>query len=97
MEEPPLPDPNTSWPPPISGRVLAPTTEPDPAEEALYSGWRLLILGACCAPPVFLPLAVWQAVAASRFRAGAGMRLLAAAAGVAAFWIGALLFALFWR
>lgn len=96
--EPP-PDPETSWPPPIAGRGPEPAADVprDPADEFLYQGWRLLILGFCCAPPVFLPLALWQAVAASRCRSGAGTRLLLAAGGIAALWILALLFFVFVR
>ncbi len=69
----------------------------DPADEFLYQGWRLLILGLCCAPPVFLPLAAWQAVAAGRCREGAGTRLLLSAGGVAALWTLALLLFVFVR
>ena len=97
MEEPP--DLNTSWPPPILRRTPEAVTDsgPDPADEFLYQGWRLLILGFCCAPPVFLPLALWQGIAASRRRSGAGTRLLLATAGVAAFWTLSLLFLIFIR
>ena len=90
-----MPDPDTSWPPPIHEQPSNPAPQSDPAEEALYAGWRLLLLGACCAPPVFLPLAVWQAVAASRSRAGTGTRLLLSALGVAAAWSALLLFFVF--
>lgn len=95
MEEPP--EPNTIWPPPITGRTPAADPARDPADEFLHQGWRLLILGFCCAPPVFLPLAAWQAVAASRCRAGAGTRLLLAAGGIAALWTLAVLFLVFTR
>jgi hypothetical protein len=61
----------------------------DPAEEALHHGWRLLLLGLFCAPPVFLPLAVWQGIAANKARSGAGTALLLAAGGVSVFWLGA--------
>ena len=96
MEEPP-PDPNTSWPPPIQGRMPEPDAglASDPADEFLHQGWRLLLLGFCCAPPVFLPLAAWQAVAASRCRSGAGNRLLMAVGGIATLWILGLLFFVF--
>ncbi len=102
MEPPPDPEtPNlgASWPPPIAGRGLEPAADVprDPADEFLHRGWRLLVLGFCCAPPVFLPLAAWQAVAASRCRSGAGTRLLLAAGGVAALWILALLLFIFVR
>lgn len=87
-----MPDPDTSWPPPIHDQPSDPVPQSDPAEDALHAGWRLLLLGACCAPPVFLPLAVWQAVAASRFRAGAGTSLLLSAIGVVVGWSAVLLF-----
>ena len=95
MELPP--DPETSWPPPIAGRGLEPAADVpvDPAGEFLHQGWRLLILGFCCAPPVFLPLALWQGIAASRCRPGAGTRLLLAVGSVAALWTLALLLFVF--
>lgn len=62
------------------------------ADEALHHGWRLLLLGFLCAPPVFLPLAVWEGVQANRRSGtGAGNLLLMLCAGVGAFWLAALL------
>ncbi len=81
----------TSWPPAPKGQPPAPIVVGGGAEEALHHGWRLLVLG-IFVPVVFLPLAVWQGIAAGRARPGAGTLLLLAAAGVAAAWAGALLF-----
>ena len=64
----------------------------DPLGEALHLGWRLLLLGAFCAPPVFLPLAAWQGLQANRrSEAGAGNLLMMTCGGAAALWLGALL------
>lgn len=87
----------SSWPPAPKSQTTAPVEEAipatpiDPAGEALHLGWRLLVLGLCCAPPVFLPLAAWQGLAANRARPGAGTRLLLATGGICAFWLGVLL------
>ena len=89
--------PGASWPPAPKSQTTDPVDEAlpaassNPAGEALHLGWRLLVLGLCCAPPVFLPLAAWQGFAASKARVGAGTRLLLATGGVCAFWLSALL------
>jgi len=46
---------------------------------------------------VFLPLAVWQGIAASKARPGAGTSLLLAIGGVSALWVGAVLLFLGFR
>lgn len=88
-------DPGTaagaSWPPAPEGQPRVPTVAGGGAEEALHHGWRLLVLGVFV-PVVFLPLTVWQGIAASRARPGAGTPLLLAGTAVAALWVGALLF-----
>jgi hypothetical protein len=61
----------------------------DKVAEALHHGRRMLLLGVFCAPPVFLPLAIRQGIAANKARSGAGMSLLLAAGGVSVFWLGA--------
>jgi hypothetical protein len=80
----------TSWPPAPEGQNPLPVPDDD-AEEALHHGWRLLFLGLCCAPPVFLPLAAWQGITANRRRSGAGTLLLLSVCGVSVFWLGAFL------
>ncbi len=82
-----------SWPPPPSGSpFVTAASEVDPVGEALHLGWRLLLLSAFCAPPVFLPLALWQGVQANRRSgSGAGNLLLMLCAGVGALWLGAML------
>ena len=86
-------DTETSWPPPPEGQNQAEAVPDDGAAEALHHGWRLLLLGALCAPPVFLPLAAWQGVTANRLRQGAGTALLLTVGGTGLFWIGATLLA----
>lgn len=82
--------PGASWPPAPEGQPAAPVTLSGGAEEALHQGWRLLVLGVFV-PVVFLPLAVWQGIAASKARPGAGTSLLLAIGGVSALWVGAAL------
>lgn len=83
-----------SWPPPPSDRPPAEAIKDDGGVgQALYLGWRLLLLSLFCAPPVFLPLAGWQGWQANRRSgAGAGNVLLLLCAGIGAFWLGLLLF-----
>jgi hypothetical protein len=67
----------------------------DKVAEALHHGRRMLLLGVFCAPPVFLPLAIRQGIAANKARSGAGMALLLATGGVTALWIGVLLLVIY--
>ena len=80
-----------SWPPAPQGQPPAPAEAGGGAEESLHHGWRLLVLSVFV-PVVFLPLTVWQGIAASRARPGAGTPLLLSAVGVAALWVGPLMF-----
>ncbi len=86
-------DPGASWPPAPERQQPAPAALSDGAEEALHHGWRLLALGLCCAPPVFLPLAVWQGIAANKARSGTGNSLLLATGAVGFLWLGIALLA----
>lgn len=86
---------NPIWPPPPRGREPAAPPPDDPVAAALFYGWRLLLLGLLCAPPVFLPLAVWQGVLANRARVGSGKSLLLVVGGVTVLWASGLLLTLY--